>query len=152
MRNSLKTFVLVLCALSLATMVQAQSVSQQAPHVGPSGSAFQLPPQNVDPGRLQNNVGANPPVSAAQSWPQYQYPQHNNPFYDGGTPGGMVSDTIDWLMALPSGLMDRFGEFVDTRFFPQKPATSGAPESPGSSPNQTQAPLPPANAYNPSGR
>ncbi len=147
MKNSLRLSGFLLCMISLPLMVQAQTVTQQAPFSGQSGNTYSVPTGNVDQSMNAGKVVANP-----QGLPQYQYPQHNNPFYDGSTPGGMVSDTIDWMVGLPSNLMDRFSEYLDTRFFPQKPATSGAPVTQSGSSSQNQAPLPPANAYDPGGK
>ncbi len=152
MKYSLTLLGLALSILYLTIMAPAQIVSQQSPYANPSSGAYQAPAANTNLTGPQGTGNATAAGSGNQNWPQYQYPQHNNPFYDGGTPGGMVSDTIDWLVALPSNLMDRFSEFMDTRFFPQKPATSGAQGSQSGAANQPPAPLPPANAYDPNGR
>lgn len=155
MKNSLSLVGLAVFITFLPIMVQAQAVTQQAPFpVNPSVSSQGIR-GHLEPGPVQGNLGemsGNSHNPGAQHWPQYQYPQHNNPFYDGGTPGGMVSETIDWIMALPSNLMDRFSEFMDTRVFPQKPATSGASTPQSGNSNSPAAQLPPASAYNPSGK
>ncbi len=152
MKKSLRLSGFLLCVISLPIVVQAQSVTQQAPFSGQSGNAYSVPAGNVDQSRMPGNVVANPQASGNQGAPQYQYSQHNNPFYDGSTPGGMVSDTIDWIVGLPSNFMDRVSEYLDTRFFPQKPATSGSPATQSGNSGQAQNPLPPASAYNPGGK
>lgn len=152
MKRSLSMICLVVCVLCAPSILLGQTVTQQAPLSGgpatfnPNASPT-LPPATPQGALAPTNSA--PQGAASANWPQYHYSQHNNPFYDGGTPGGMVSDTIDWFMALPSNLMDRMSEFVDTRFFPQKPATSGG-ASPGTA-NSAPAPvtLPPATAYTP---
>jgi hypothetical protein len=152
MKNSLNVVILGLVVILMNSVVQAQTVTQQAPvPVGP-GVFAPGPGQFQDPINVPGNPGqtrSGSQTPGAQHWPQYQYPQHNNPYYDGGTPGAMVSDTVDWLMALPSNLMDRFSEYMDTKFFPAKPATSGSPAPRQGAANPSGAPLPPANAYNP---
>ncbi len=65
-------------------------------------------PQNVDP-----------------EMPHYPYPKYHNPYYDGTPPGSLVSDALQWLMDLPAGAMEKFSNFMDSRFFPAKPATDG---------------------------
>ena len=117
--------------------VPATDLRQQQPF-GVSGNASDLRTSNQSPGAIQ--------------WPQGGYTQQNNPYYDGSSPGGMVSDTVDWIMALPSNLFDRFSEFMDTRVFPNKPATSGPGVPQNVNDASAQTPLPPASAYNPSGR
>ena len=147
MKSSVKLLGVVAILVCVPLLVQAQTVTQQGP-VAP-GSAPTAPVAGAPYAQPQ---GAGYPNNGAQHWAQHQYPQQNNPYYDGGTPGGMVADTIDWFVALPSNLMDRFSELMDTRVFPQKPATSGQGASqPAPQAGQPQQ-LPPASAYSPGAR
>jgi hypothetical protein len=57
--------------------------------------------------------------------PCYPYPKYHNPYYDGTQPGSVMSDVLQWLMELPSGVMEKFSNLMDSRFFPAKPATDG---------------------------
>ena len=152
MKDSLRISLFFLCMLGFPLMAQAQVVTQQSPFSGSSSNVYSAPAGNVEPLRTQGNLSANPQASGYQGLPNQPYPQQNNPFYDGSTPGGMVSDTIDWIVALPSNLMDRVSEYLDTRFFPSKPATSGVQGTQPANSNPAPTPLPPANAYTPGGR
>ncbi|MCX5872704.1 MAG: hypothetical protein NTY51_05645 [Deltaproteobacteria bacterium] len=110
----------------------------------PSPGASVLQPSQTEPGQ---NVA---------SWPNYPYPQHHNPYYDGGSPGNMVSGAIDWALSFPSSVWDRLSEFLDYNVFPRSPATHGggpqvqsiAPQNSGQQPQN----LPPAKSYNPGDR
>ena len=152
MKYSLRLSLFFLCMLGFPLLAQAQTVTQQSPFSGTSSNVYSAPAGNVEPLRPQGNVSANQQGPGYQGLPNHPYPQQNNPFYDGSTPGGMVSDTIDWIVAFPSNLMDRVSEYLDTRFFPSTPATSGVQGAQPGNSNPAPAPLPPANAYKPGGR
>lgn len=63
-------------------------------------------------------------------WPYYPYPPYHNPYYEQRmSPRDALTGTIDWLLALPSSVMDRIGNFLDGRVFPQAPAAQGARSS-----------------------
>ncbi|HMK36278.1 MAG TPA: hypothetical protein VK463_14485 [Desulfomonilaceae bacterium] len=90
--------------------------------------------------------------SAQEGYPQYPYPPYHNPYYgEGITPRDLFSNTLDWLFGLPSNIAERVSNFVDSKFFPQAPATQGGPpqshiQGTPPSPDNTVAPqsVPPA--------
>ncbi|MEI6135396.1 MAG: hypothetical protein WCP72_10515 [Desulfomonile sp.] len=92
----------------------------------------------------------------AQSWPNYPYSHYNNPYYDGGSPGNLISGVIDWALAFPLSTWNRLSEFLDTNLFPRSPATyGGKPTVQQVAPNkksQDSPELPSASPYNPGGR
>lgn len=108
--------------------------TQSAPTM-PYGSANPAPPgsynlQEYSPAQQQSpypyeQQGAG---SDAGQWPYYPYPQYHNPYYDERImrPRDALSGTIDWLLTLPSNVMDRVSNFLDGTVFPQAPATRGA--------------------------
>ncbi len=105
-------------------------------------SRYQTQPIVPDPG-----TGRDAP-------PLYPYPPYHNPYYNGASAGEFLSGTVDWLFGLPSSLIDRVANFMDSSFFPQAPATHGGPTQ-----SQVQRgpsfqddrgpgqPLPPATVY-----
>ena len=118
MKNSLNVVIRGLVVILMNSVVQAQTVTQQAPvPVGP-GVFAPGPGQFQDPINVPGNPGqtrSGSQTPGAQHWPQYQYPQHNNPYYDGGTPGAMVSDTVDWahIMVVSEHIQYRLPVFVE---------------------------------------
>jgi len=115
-------------------------------------------------GAPQYGVGTASPPQAYQGQPApgesaagqagYPYPPSDNPFFDVTMTRNFLSNSMDWLMGLPSNVFDRFSNYVDGAFFPQAPATQGGrplqPEAAG--PGQWQQPvarppLPPASPY-----
>lgn len=86
--------------------------------------------------------------------PAYPYPPYHNPYYTGRSAGNVLSGLIDWIVGLPTNVMNRFSNFMDDKVFPTAPATDGgspAPKSNGSNAQQAvpenAPPLPPAGAY-----
>jgi hypothetical protein len=130
-----------------------------------SPSGAQQPSFTPGPGSISPAAATTPnAVGAPQSeqsqnsavYPNYPYPQYNNPYYDGGSPGNMVSGAIDWALSFPSSAWDRLSEFLDNKVFPRAAATyGGAPQvqtvAPGAAAQQPQS-LPQANSYNPDSR
>lgn len=115
-------------------------------------------PHDQQGGYPVQNQSLNPGTDAT-GWPNYPYPQYHNPYYGGVSTRDMVSGTIEWLVTLPSTVMDRFSGFMDRNFFPQSPATQGAdsqkqaPTSPGTpAGGGTAESLPPASVYSPTGK
>ena len=91
--------------------------------------------------------------------PTYPYPPYHNPYYTGRSAGNVLSGLIDWIVGLPTNVMNRFSNFMDEKVFPTAPATHGGSQTPKSNgPNAQQAvpenspPLPPAGAYKPKTR
>jgi hypothetical protein len=119
------------------------------PGVGNQTMATPTPEATVQP--PQSQYGEN-----AQSWPNYPYPQYNNPYYDGGSPGNFISGVIDWALTFPSSTWDRLSEFLDNNLFPRSPATYGGKPTvqevaPNMKSNESRE-LPSATPYNPGGR
>jgi len=91
--------------------------------------------------------------SDAPGWPMYPYPDYHNPFYNGTSPRDLVSGTVDWIVGLPSTMMDSLSNLLDRKVFPQAPATHGAnsPNSNAVKPlyvkPETPVTLPPATPY-----
>lgn len=116
-------------------------------------------PPNAQPG-YTNPQGYQQPTAEAypppnqSPYPNYPYPPYHNPYYNGMSPKNMLSNTIDWLLALPSTVAGNFSNILDSRVFPAQPAGSGgrpphtvqpsAPPVPDSAPT---GPLPPAQPY-----
>jgi hypothetical protein len=57
--------------------------------------------------------------------PHYPYPPYPNPFYEESPRRKPLADGVEWLWGLPSNVVERFSTFIDTRLFPNKPATHG---------------------------
>lgn len=98
-----------------------------------------------------NQPGAAPSAGAAQDGPTYPYPPYHNPYYDGTSARNFVNGSIEWLFGLPGQAIDTVSNFIDNRFFPQQPATSGGFPQPVPAPPvpANQTPLPPASTYVP---
>lgn len=123
------------------------------------GQAYQGFPQgnpgSPPSGALQNRSGQGYQGADEPGLPQYPYPAYPNPFFDGTSARNFLAGTMDWLITLPSNLLDRFSNYVDGTVFPQAPATHGQgpnvsapqPPTPGS-----LEPLPPASPYRRGGR
>jgi hypothetical protein len=119
------------------------TLQQQYQAVPQYGGLSQPPPQY----QPQQSGGA-----ASAPYPQYPYPRYHNPYYssNGMTPRNMLSNTMEWLINLPSNFADRVSNFVDNRFFPRTPATHGGqpqsqiqraiPSGGNSIPQQTSTP------------
>jgi hypothetical protein len=109
----------------------------------PTGPGYQVP-------QAQGYSGASQP-----GHPQYPYPPYHNPYFGGYSARNFVSNTIDWLITLPSNVLDRFSNYLDGTIFPRAPATHGQSVQPDTSvPHQSRhtpstEPLPPASVYNP---
>jgi hypothetical protein len=134
---------------------QAPPAADQSYGTIPPGYGSPPPPPSAV---LQQSIPPDNPTGR-DAQPLYQYPPYRNPYYNGVSAGEFLSGTVDWLFSLPSGLIDRFTSFMDGNFFPQSPATHGAPtqsEVQGARPLQDnqgsgQA-LPPAAPYQPVSR
>jgi len=147
--------VLGVSLLILITVSQAgaQHAQYPAPAPGsapvPSGQGIPAPQATYPP----QGYGAQPQIppqpiyqyqqpgteASTGEWPYYPYPPYHNPYYEQRmSPRDAITGTIDWLLALPSTLMDRMGNFLDGRVFPQAPAAQGvrpsAQDSPGAQP------------------
>ena len=125
----------------------------QQPNIAPGPGSFP-PVSSTAPNTLC--ASQSEPSQNAGAWPNYPYPQYNNPYYDGGSPGNMVSGAIDWALSFPASAWDKLSEFLDSKVFPRAAATyGGAPQvqtvAPGAAAQQPQS-LPQANSYNPNGR
>ncbi len=153
----------MMCALNLSSVL-AQSpappgtlgdhVTGIAPQPQQQNPSYGVAP--VTPGQIQTR----PEVSQSSQgqaggnttgWPNYPYPPYHNPYYDGGTPGNLLSGAIDWVLEFPSSAWDRFSEFLDSKLFPNSAATYGGkpnvePTKPQSVEKQPQN-LPAANSY-----
>jgi hypothetical protein len=134
----------------------AQGMTPNSPYSG-TGQGYNRP-QDQQGGYPVQSQPLNPGTDAA-GWPNYPYPQYHNPYYGGVPTRDLVSGTIEWLVTLPSTVMDRFSGFMDRSFFPQSPATQGGdsqkqtPTSPGTQANPgAVGSLPPASVYAPSGQ
>lgn len=155
----------VLCVVSLASAGQNQqggtipvvTIAQPAPqapappYAGPPQNYWQqYPPAAAYP----NQAGVAPSQGTAQGGPTYPYPPYNNPYYDGTSARDVLNGTIEWLVGLPGQAIDSVSNFIDARFFPVQPATSGGQpqQAPPPAAPQTQAPLPSAGTYAPPAR
>ncbi|MGA8830847.1 MAG: hypothetical protein WB554_04515 [Desulfomonilaceae bacterium] len=165
---------IITLTIMMSTIIISQGLAQVAgSQHGPGGYASGIgsqAPQQGDPPNPVNHApivpragsGSGQPSqpqsqSNAPGWPNYAYPEYNNPYYDGSSPGKMVSGAIDWALSFPSSVWDQFSGYLDSKLFPTSPATYGgkspqvlpvAPQNPvRESPN-----LPPANSYTPDGR
>ena len=150
LKNLIITLTIMMSALNLS-QVLAQGAGPSGPASGYSVGVGSQPPNGNQPQPLQPQSDANSP-----GWPNYAYPQYNNPYYDGGSPGNMVSGAIDWALGFPSSVWDRFSEYLDKNLFPRSPATYGGnPQVQSVAPQaDSQLPqnLPPANSYKPDSR
>jgi hypothetical protein len=137
---------------------QAPSLPAQPPYQGYSGGNQPVPsygqPAQYGQGNPYSQTGPQIAPQAGQGGhPNYPYPQHHNPYYDELNPRLFISNTLEWLIALPSNFMDRVSNFIDGQFFPEVPATSGQggnTEAPPLQPPQgydSSAPLPAAKPY-----
>ncbi|MGO8881554.1 MAG: hypothetical protein ACLQMS_18905 [Desulfomonilaceae bacterium] len=165
---------IIILTIMMSTLIISQGLaqvagSQHGPGGYASGIGSQAPQQGDSPNAVnhtpiapQTGSGSGQPLqpqsqSSAPGWPNYAYPEYNNPYYDGSSPGKMVSGAIDWALSFPSSVWDQFSGYLDSKLFPRSPATYGgkspqvqpvAPQNPvGEPPN-----LPPANSYTPNGR
>ncbi len=91
--------------------------------------------------------------SDASGWPVYPYPEYHNPFYSGTSPRDLFSGTVEWIVGLPSAVMDNLSNFLDRKVFPLAPATHGSKSSNGTGvqplyvkPEKPET-LPPATPY-----
>jgi hypothetical protein len=128
---------LVLVSVSQAGAQGAQDPgSAQSFAPVPSGQAIPAPQGKYpSPGYgLQPQAQPQPTTQYQQSgtaasqgeWPYYPYPPYHNPYYEQRMSArDAFSGTIDWLLAFPSSVMDRIGNFLDGRVFPQAPAAQG---------------------------
>ncbi|MFH0821966.1 MAG: hypothetical protein V2B18_04395 [Pseudomonadota bacterium] len=65
--------------------------------------------------------------------PQYPYPPYHNPYYEGPSPGRSITNALEWVLGIPTAIVDRVADMVDAKFFPKIPAAHGGkpnPESP----------------------
>ncbi len=135
----------------LPQMAQAQA-SQPSPTEQPTAQGW---PATL-PAR-QPYAGPDYQSPMQPGLPQYPYPQHHNPFFE-GMPRNFFSGAMDWLLSLPQTLLDRASNYVDGTFFPQAPATHGqAPQSGNATDARAEdaarrEPLPPAQRYVPQQR
>lgn len=120
-------------------------------HGNVPGMGRAIPPYPAPGAAVQPYSG-----ESASQWPNYPYSQYNNPYYDGGNQGNLVSGLIDWALAFPSSTWDRLSEFLDNNLFPRSPATyGGQPAVREVAPNnktEESPELPTANPYSPGGR
>jgi hypothetical protein len=158
---------LVLCVISAANAWQTQpaatgpAVSTAQPSAPPAAPSFTGPPQGYGQqyppaAAYPNQAGATPAPGNAQAGPTYPYPPYHNPYYDGNSVRNVLNGTVEWLFGLPGQAVETVSNFIDARFFPVQPATSGgqsqqAPvqQPPAQPVPVTPAPLPPASAYAP---
>ncbi len=164
-----KNRTIILTIMMSALIISPGFAQISGSHHGPGGHASGIlsqAPQQSDSPNLANHPPIVPqagPGSGQQAlqpqpnspgWPNYAYPEHNNPYYDGSTPGNMVSGAIDWALSFPSTAWEQFSEYLDSRLFPRSPATYGGqspqvqPVAPQNS-NAEPRNLPPANSYTP---
>jgi len=129
---------------------------QGAPAQGQQYQGFpQGNPGMVPPGGFGNQSAQGYQGTGQPGFPQYPYPANPNPFFDGTSGRNFLANTMDWLLSLPSNLLDRFSNYVDGTVFPQVPATHGqAPNvsAPQPQPQGSLEPLPPASRYTPRDR
>ena len=135
----------------------ASGIGSQAPQQGGPHNSAHHPPIVSQTGPGAGQLLEPQSQSNAPGWPNYTYPEYNNPYYDGSSPGNMVSGAIDWALSFPSSVWDQFSGYLDSKLFPRSPATYGgkspqaqsvAPHNPDLEPPN----LPPANSYTPGGR
>jgi hypothetical protein len=89
-------------------------------------------------------------VPGRQGYPTYPYPPYHNPYFEGRVQPSFITRTLDWLFSVHTGVMDRVADYVDGKFFPRAPATSGRPgppnqadPGPAGSPNVVPPSVPP---------
>ena len=113
------------------------------PSQAPAGPAPYAPSPGSNPGyygppAAPQQYGQASPQAGADTgqgqYPQYPYPKYHNPYYDGISPRAVVTDTLEWFFTLPSNIMNRFSNFIDSTVYPQAPATHGGTQSPGVGP------------------
>lgn len=132
-----------------AGAVKNQSLGQPNSYLSPNQPSLPAVP-NASTGNLPMNEAV---TSDASGWPVYPYPDYHNPFYSGNSPRDLFSGTLDWIVALPTTVMDKVSNFLDRKVFPQAPATHGArtPNVNGVQPlyvtPEKPASLPPATLY-----
>lgn len=156
---------LVLCAVAAAngwqnqpsgtgptvTIVQPAAQAPAPPYAGtPPSYGQQHPPAAAYP----EQAGVAPSPGSAQAGPQYPYPPYHNPYYDGTSARNVLNGTIEWLFGLPGQAVETVSNFIDARFFPVQPATSGGQpqQAPAQSVPPNRTPLPPAGTYTPPAR
>ncbi|MBI5250365.1 MAG: hypothetical protein HY912_12795 [Desulfomonile tiedjei] len=133
LKGAIWTILLTLLAAASSHAWQNPAGTSALP--GPS-SVERVPPQagpqGVSPYVNRPPVGYQPPLVQPQDttntqdgWPSYPYPQHHNPYYEGQRTRNLLTDAVDWIMAVPSNVMGNFCDFLDRRVFPQVPATHG---------------------------
>ena len=124
--------------------------------------AIHLMPSTIRQSHLRRDLVQVQPLqpqsqSSAPGWPNYAYPEYNNPYYDGSSPGKMVSGAIDWALSFPSSVWDQFSGYLDSKLFPKVAGHVWGQISSGSACSSAESGreppnLPPANSYTPDGR
>jgi hypothetical protein len=106
------------------SQVGAPAVSQHA----------NRPPVGYQPPYTQSQDG----TSAQAGEPNYPYPPYHNPYYEGPPTRNLLTDAVEWIVAVPSNVMGNFCDFLDRRVFPNVPATSGGAQR-GASESSTKS-------------
>ncbi|MGC8658469.1 MAG: hypothetical protein ACP5U1_05285, partial [Desulfomonilaceae bacterium] len=129
-------YVLIVLAVIMSMSNLSPALAQSSGPAGtPAGNVTGVGPQpqqakpsygvgSATSGQNQTAPVSPQPQSAGNTngWPSYPYPPYRNPYYDGGTPGNVLSGVIDWMLEFPSSAWDRFSEYLDSKFFPSSPA------------------------------
>ncbi len=132
------TILILICASWAFAQQSPSSVSTTSTSPPAVGSAYTVPRQPVAPPQTaiprpseayqpQAIPGETPAEDPGV--PHYPYPPYPNPFYEQSPQQKPLADGVKWLRGLPSHVADRFSSFIDTTFFPNKPATHGGASS-----------------------
>lgn len=125
-----------------------QNPQRNIPEGPPAGMPTQVGPQvgvqGVSPNVNRPPLGYQPPVvqppavqpqetaNTQDGWPTYPYPQYHNPYYEGAAARNLLTEAVDWIVAVPSNVVGKVCDFLDTRVFPNVPATHGGSQKGGS--------------------
>lgn len=137
----------IMAALFLVTLISAVSVADQfgqssaqypgqgdaRAHLGsassPQASARQPAPSDTPQGKLSSRPSEQNPNPTDPAYPRYPYPPYRNPFYTEVSPKKIVAGAVDWILNLPTYVVNGVSSAVTVERFPAAPATHGANET-----------------------
>ncbi len=120
MRQNVFSIALIFLAGAYGAAFAEDQIPQQTPPIYNASQA-------TTSGALKPAV----PDQRTDVGPKYPYPPYHNPYYDNSASKDPLNAAVDWLKRLPHSIVDRVVGFVDNRFYPSVPATSGgAPGAP----------------------
>ena len=127
---------IITLTIMMSTIIISQGLAQVAgSQHGPGGYASGIgsqEPQQGDPPNPVNHTPIVPRADMVQVSPHSPNPnqthqdgqitrsQYNNPYYDGSSPGKMVSGAIDWALSVPSVSGTSYQDISIVNFFQRR--------------------------------